>query len=68
MKTEQETRSYEEILRLQEGWTQEDLKKAYQNECQRTHPDKWIGKPKPIRDMMEEEYKKVQEAYKNLKR
>ena len=57
----------EEILRLSDGWTQEDLRKAHQRESNRTHPDKWIGKPQAMQDMMEAEYKAVQEAYRNLK-
>jgi E3 ubiquitin-protein ligase DOA10 len=61
-------RSYEEVLGLKNGWTQDDLKKSYQREANRTHPDKWIGKPQAIQDMMEAEYKAVQEAYRRLKR
>jgi DnaJ domain len=63
-----ERRSYEQILGLSNGWTQEDLRKAYQREANRTHPDKWIGKPQAVQDAMEDEYKAVQEAYRNLKR
>ena len=65
---EEDTRSYEQILGLQSGWTEEDLKKAYQRECQRTHPDKWVGKSESLRKIMEEEYKAVQEAYRELKK
>jgi hypothetical protein len=65
---QQDTRSYEEILGLSIGWTQEELKKAYQRESQRTHPDKWIGKPEALQKLMEEEYKMIQKAYKTLKR
>lgn len=60
-------RSHEEVLGLKNGWTQDDLKKAYQREANRTHPDKWIGKPQAIQAMMEAEYKAVQEAYRRLK-
>ena len=63
-----ERRSYEQILGLNHGWTQEDLRKAYQREANRTHPDKWINKPQAIQDAMEAEYKAVQEAYRRLKR
>jgi hypothetical protein len=63
-----EQRSYEQILGLNSGWTQEDLRKAYQREANRTHPDKWIGKPQAVQDAMETEYKAVQEAYRRLKR
>jgi len=64
----QERRSYEEVLGLSAGWTEEDLKNAYKREAQRTHPDRWIGKPEHIRQIMEEEYKAVQEAYRKLKK
>jgi len=61
-------RTHEEVLGLRAPWTQEDLKTAYRRESQRLHPDKWIGKPEPIRQAMEAEYKKVQEAYRTLSR
>ena len=61
-------RTHEEVLGLKTQWTQEDLKTAYRRESQRLHPDKWIGKPEPIRQAMEAEYKRVQEAYRTLTR
>jgi hypothetical protein len=63
-----ENRSYEQILGLPLGWTQEDLKNAYKRESNRTHPDKWIGKPEQIRQVMEAEFKAIQKAYNKLKR
>jgi hypothetical protein len=65
---ETKRRSYEEVLGLKTGWTQEDLRDAYKREAQRTHPDKWTGKPPHIQKIMEEEYKAVQEAYNKLKK
>jgi hypothetical protein len=62
-----DTRTPEEILGLKAGWTQADLKAIYKSESQRTHPDKWIGKPPTIRHAMEEEYKNIQQAYNQLK-
>jgi DnaJ domain len=62
-----DTRTPEEILGLKGNWTQEDLRKIYKSESQRTHPDKWIGKSQAIRQAMEEEYKKIQAAYRILK-
>ena len=59
-------RSYEEILGLSSGWTKSDLKSAYRNKCQQTHPDKWKDFPEDIAQRLEEEYKEVQEAYKYL--
>jgi DnaJ-class molecular chaperone len=44
------------------------LKNAYKRESQRTHPDRWIGKPDTIKQVMEAEYKAVQEAYRKLKK
>lgn len=61
-----DTRTPEEILGLKGNWTQEDLRKIYKSESQRTHPDKWIGKPANVRHAMEEEYKNVQQAYQFL--
>jgi DNA segregation ATPase FtsK/SpoIIIE-like protein len=63
-----DTRSFAEILGISSGYTQEELKKAYQREAQRTHPDKWVGKPAHIQAIMEAEYKAVQEAYDKLRR
>jgi lipopolysaccharide export LptBFGC system permease protein LptF len=65
---ETKRRSYEEVLGLKTGWTQEDLRDAYKREAQRTHPDKWTGKPPHIQKIMEEEYKALQEAYNKLKK
>ena len=62
-----DTRTPEEILGLKAGWTQEDLIKIYRSEAQRTHPDKWIGKPAAVRHAMEEEYKNILQAYHQLK-
>ena len=62
-----DNRTPEEILGLKGKWTQEDLRKIYKSESQRTHPDKWIGKPAAIRHAMEEEYKNIQQAYHQLK-
>jgi len=63
-----DTRTFEQILGLQAGWTTDDLKTAYRREAHRTHPDRWIGKLESTRKEMEEEYKRVQEAYNRLKK
>lgn len=54
------------VLGLKSGYTDEELRTAYKREAGRTHPDKWIGKPEAIRQMMEAEYKAIQEAYRIL--
>jgi DnaJ domain len=66
--TDDAPRDPEAVLGLKKPWTEEDLRAAYKREAGRTHPDKWIGKPEAIRQMMEAEYKAIQEAYKILKR
>lgn len=66
--TDDAPRDPEAVLGLKTGYTDEDLRTAYKREAGRTHPDKWIGKPEAIRQMMEAEYKAIQEAYKILKR
>lgn len=63
-----DNRSPEEILGLKPGFTAEELKKAYQTESMRTHPDKWNGKPEHIRNLMQEEQKKINWAYGQLKK
>jgi hypothetical protein len=65
-KEESDTRTPEQVLGLGSGWTQDDLLKAYRRESQRLHPGKWTGKPQVIREAMEREFKRVQEAYKKL--
>jgi hypothetical protein len=59
--------SYEQVLGLSVGWTQAELKKAYQKAAHKTHPDRWIGEPEHVRKAKEEEYKTIQKAYRNLK-
>lgn len=66
--TRKDQRSFEDILGLPVGWTQDDLKTAYRRECQRLHPDKWMSKPIHIQTIMEEEYKAVRNAYDKLKK
>lgn len=62
-----DNRSPLEILGLQAGFTQQELKKAYRRESARCHPDKWAGKPEHIQKAMEEEQKLVNQAYQQLK-
>jgi len=65
--TDDVPRDPEAVLGLKKPWTEEDLRTAYKREAGRTHPDKWIGKPEAIRQLMEAEYKAIQEAYRQLK-
>lgn len=51
-------KQYYDILGIQEGASQEEIKKQYRKKCFETHPDKNEGK--------DEEFKKVNEAYEIL--
>ncbi len=62
-----DTRTSLEILGLQSGFTQEELKKAYRKKTMKTHPDKWGQEPAHIQKMMEEEFKLIRKAYEALK-
>ncbi len=61
-----DTRSAYEILGAQPTATSIEIKRAYKECCQRYHPDKFATRPKHIQDAMEEELKKVQQAYKKI--
>jgi len=60
-------RSPQEVLGLKSGFTQDELKEAYKRESNRSHPDKWVGKPDHIKAMMAEEQKLINWAYNQLK-
>lgn len=60
-------RTPQEILGLTPVFTQEELREAYKRESNRSHPDKWVGKPKHIKIMMDEEQKLINWAYNKLK-
>ncbi|MGV6851629.1 MAG: J domain-containing protein [bacterium] len=64
---EKDTRSPLEILNLQAGFTQQELKAAYKRASAQCHPDKWANKPAAIRKAMEEEQKRINWAYQQLK-
>ena len=60
------TRTTEEILGLNENFTKDELTKAYKREANRTHPDKLVGKPQELIDLMTIEFIAVSEAYDKL--
>jgi curved DNA-binding protein CbpA len=59
-------RSAEQILGLKPGWTKEDLKKAFREKSKKVHPDNWNGMPQKLQKEMEEEQKRVNNAYSEL--
>ncbi len=62
-----DTRTNLEILGLQIGFTQEELKKAYKRRSMKVHPDRWRQEPESIQETMEEEFKILKKAYEQLK-
>jgi len=63
-----DTRTPEEVLGVQPGYSLEQLKHAYRQQCQRLHPDRWQDRPPHIRVMLEEEQKKVNVAFQTLEK
>jgi DnaJ-domain-containing protein 1 len=63
----QDTRSCEDILGLSSGYTKNELKIAYKRSVSRFHPDKYVHMSESFRAEAEEEFKKIQRAYKVLK-
>ena len=63
----QDTRTSREILGLPQHFTQEELKKSYKIKASRFHPDKYAHMSQSFRSEAEQEFKKIQRAYKRLK-
>ncbi|HEY9597272.1 MAG TPA: DnaJ domain-containing protein, partial [Cyanophyceae cyanobacterium] len=57
---------YYEILGLQPGASQADIKQAYRNLAKNWHPDRFSDAPQ-LKQKAEEEIKKINEAYQYLK-
>lgn len=57
-----------QILGLNRGATQEEIKKAYRELANKYHPDKVAHLGKEFQNLAEEQFKKVQEAYQKLKK
>ncbi|MCW8932048.1 MAG: DnaJ domain-containing protein [Gammaproteobacteria bacterium] len=65
--TKVETRTPEQILGLNPGFTKAELKKSYRFSAGRYHPDKYAHMSTELQEEMAEEFKKVQGAYKALR-
>lgn len=59
---------YYEILGLQPGANQDDIKKAYKEACKKHHPDKVQHLGEEFRKEAEIKFKKINEAYTHLSR
>lgn len=53
-----------EVLEINQGATEEDIKTAYKKLAKKYHPDKYINNP--LADLAEEKFKEVSEAYNYL--
>ena len=61
-----DSRSHQEILGLAERFTQDELKQAYRIATSRYHPDKYSHMSKSFQDEAQQEFVKIQQAYKVL--
>ncbi|MBR0037120.1 MAG: DnaJ domain-containing protein [Bacteroidales bacterium] len=59
-------RDYYEVLGLQKGATDDDIKKAYRKMAVKWHPDKWQQASEAEKKKAEENFKEVAEAYEVL--
>lgn len=56
------------ILEIEEGATDEEIKKAYRKMALKFHPDKVAQEGEEVQRSATEKFKKVQEAYENIKK
>lgn len=58
-----EKRDYYEVLGLQKGATEEDIKQAYRKAALKWHPDRWVNGTDEEKKTAEEKFKEASEAY-----
>lgn len=63
-----DTQSDYRILEIDAHASDEELKKAYRKMAMKYHPDKVAGMGEAVQKAAEEKFKKVQEAYENIKK
>lgn len=63
--TEDKTKYYK-ILGINEGATQNEIKKAYRDLAKKHHPDMYAKDSKDTRDYHEKRFKEINEAYEKL--
>ncbi|MEE9363082.1 MAG: J domain-containing protein [Cellulophaga sp.] len=62
----QDNRSFEDIVGVNPGYTNNDLKSAYKRASSKFHPDKYSHMSENFRAEAEQEFKKIQKAYRML--
>lgn len=62
----QDNRSFEDIVGVNPEYTKDDLKNAYKRASSKFHPDKYSHMSEAFRLEAEQEFKKIQKAYKML--
>lgn len=55
--------SYYDVLRISENVSEEEIKKAYRRLVLQFHPDRVSPEAPDLKDLAEEEFKRIQEAY-----
>jgi len=63
-----DSKSDYKILEVEENATEEEIKKAYRKMALKFHPDKVAQEGEEVQRSATEKFKKVQEAYENIKK
>ena len=58
-----EKRDYYEVLGLQKGASDDDIKGAYRKAALKWHPDRWVSGTDAEKKTAEEKFKEASEAY-----
>ena len=64
----EDTTKYYNLLGINKGATQEEVKKAYREMARKHHPDKYATADDDVKDYHEKKFKEINEAYEKLTR
>jgi DnaJ-class molecular chaperone len=62
-----EKRDYYEVLGLQKGASEDEIKKAFRKMAMKYHPDKVANAGEDIRQQATEKFRGINEAYEHIK-